>query len=406
MLFNIALNYGGRAEIVDAARAARWPRRARSRGRSTSSAFASFLYTAGPARSRSAHPHERRDARQQLPAVADRLRRDLGHRHAVAGLPPPSPARGRRSTIRSASGATGASPPFELALRQEPPLRVATAVLVLPVLAALAFFLGPPAPRAPGSWRGGRPRRPLRVLPLVSGRGPSPCADGLRAGRGHVSPRSPFPGWLRRSDLAPGGARSLADRHPPPGAAISSGACPRRRPPCWGPCYLGALGGTIAALMTLAPPGDGALANPAAPGHHHGVRHVRVLRGARLGRHRLAPSVSPGKTVEGALGGLAGGVVGALAVRHLGLPSLPASHALVLGILVAALGIVGDLDERLLKRWAGVKDSGDALPGPRRDARSPRQLAVRRARSVLLFSLRALNGPLRGPFRFSKADFA
>jgi phosphatidate cytidylyltransferase len=130
-----------------------------------------------------------------------------------------------------------------------------------------------------------------------------------------------------------------------------------------GAVYLGALGGTIAALTTLAPPGGGAW------------RVVLLLAiimvsdtfaffvGHAWGRRRLAPSVSPSKTVEGALGGLAGGVVGALAVRYLGLPSLPVSHAVVLGVAVAALGIVGDLDESLLKRWAGVKDSGALFPG-------------------------------------------
>ena len=85
--------------------------------------------------------------------------------------------------------------------------------------------------------------------------------------------------------------------------------------------------------------------------------------GHALGRRRLAPALSPGKTVEGAIGGLLGGVVGAFAVRALGLPGLPALDTLALGALVAALGIVGDLDESLLKRWAGVKDSGVLFPG-------------------------------------------
>ena len=58
-----------------------------------------------------------------------------------------------------------------------------------------------------------------------------------------------------------------------------------------------------------------------------------------------------------------GGVLGALVVRHLGLPALPALHAFGLGVAVAAMGIVGDLDESLLKRWAGVKDSGTLFPG-------------------------------------------
>src|SRR5258705_13461195 len=85
--------------------------------------------------------------------------------------------------------------------------------------------------------------------------------------------------------------------------------------------------------------------------------------GHALGRRKLAPRISPGKTIEGALGGLIGGVSGALLVRWLGLPGLPLAHAPLLGALVAGFGICGDLVESLLKRWAGGKDSGALLPG-------------------------------------------
>ena len=92
MLFNIALNYGGRAEIVDAARRAiEAGVRPRRPGRGT---LRELPLHGGAARSGPAHSHERRDAGQQLPAVADRLRRDLRHRDAVARLPAAAPARG------------------------------------------------------------------------------------------------------------------------------------------------------------------------------------------------------------------------------------------------------------------------------------------------------------------------
>jgi phosphatidate cytidylyltransferase len=130
-----------------------------------------------------------------------------------------------------------------------------------------------------------------------------------------------------------------------------------------GALYLGALGGTIASLRLLPPAAEGAWRIALLLVVIVCSDSLAFFVGHAFGRHRLAPAVSPGKTVEGALGGLAGGVLGALAVRAVGLPQLPAAHALVLGLLVAALGIVGDLDESLIKRWAGVKDSGSFFPG-------------------------------------------
>ena len=130
-----------------------------------------------------------------------------------------------------------------------------------------------------------------------------------------------------------------------------------------GAVYLGALGGTMAALRVLSPEGQGAWRILLLLAIVMASDTAAFFAGNAWGRHRLAPGISPGKTVEGALGGLLGGVGGALAVRALGLPALPLAHAVVLGVIVAAMGIVGDLDESLLKRWAGVKDSGALFPG-------------------------------------------
>jgi phosphatidate cytidylyltransferase len=130
-----------------------------------------------------------------------------------------------------------------------------------------------------------------------------------------------------------------------------------------GAVYVGTLGGTIAALQLLPP-------RPQGPWRIALLLVVIVFSdslaffvGHAVGRRRLAPAISPGKSVEGALGGLLGGVLGALAVRPIGFPNLPLLHATALGLLVAAMGIVGDLDESLIKRWAGVKDSGRLFPG-------------------------------------------
>jgi phosphatidate cytidylyltransferase len=90
--------------------------------------------------------------------------------------------------------------------------------------------------------------------------------------------------------------------------------------------------------------------------------------GRAVGRRQLASAISPGKTVEGALAGLAGsGAAGALlggwAAEALAGPQLSAWMGLTLGVLVGAAGQVGDLAESVLKREAHVKDSGRLLPG-------------------------------------------
>ncbi len=130
-----------------------------------------------------------------------------------------------------------------------------------------------------------------------------------------------------------------------------------------GAAYLGALGGTIAALRVLPPEDAGAWRIAMLLGIVMFSDTFAFFVGHALGRRRLAPTISPGKTVEGAVGGIVGGVIGALAVRSWGLPLLPFSHVVVLGGLAAAFGIAGDLFESLLKRWAGVKDSGSLFPG-------------------------------------------
>jgi phosphatidate cytidylyltransferase len=85
--------------------------------------------------------------------------------------------------------------------------------------------------------------------------------------------------------------------------------------------------------------------------------------GTLLGCSPLAPRVSPKKTVEGAVGGLAFSMA-ASALGHVWFYPLPSlAHSLVIGLLLGVFGQAGDLAESLFKRSAGVKDSGDYLPG-------------------------------------------
>ena len=85
--------------------------------------------------------------------------------------------------------------------------------------------------------------------------------------------------------------------------------------------------------------------------------------GRAFGRHKLAPSISPSKTVEGALGALAGAMVIALVCRLVFFADLGSSEAFALGAAISVLAQLGDLCESALKRAFGAKDSGRLLPG-------------------------------------------
>jgi phosphatidate cytidylyltransferase len=95
--------------------------------------------------------------------------------------------------------------------------------------------------------------------------------------------------------------------------------------------------------------------------------------GSAVGRHKLAPSISPGKTWEGVFGALAAVTVYAIAWLEFGTPaSFPdrlaripwgAGWFVALLVVLAVAGMIGDLFESLMKRQAGVKDSGKLLPG-------------------------------------------
>jgi phosphatidate cytidylyltransferase len=236
--------------------------------------------------------------------------------------------------------------------------RVATALVALPTLLAV-FFLAPP-------------RATVAVVALALAVGFHEFsalvrARGIRPMRwvGFVLAAALFldvvsPGWLGVPSAPLGALLLLAftlwrgvDLESVTGAAAT----------LLGAVYLGALGGTIAALRVVPPIEQGAWRLLLLLGIQVFSDSLAFFVGHAIGRRRLAPGISPGKSVEGAIGGLVGGVLGALAVRSLGLPAMPALHAAGLGAGVAALGIVGDLDESLLKRWAGVKDSGTLFPG-------------------------------------------
>jgi phosphatidate cytidylyltransferase len=90
--------------------------------------------------------------------------------------------------------------------------------------------------------------------------------------------------------------------------------------------------------------------------------------GRLLGRHKMFPRVSPGKTWEGFAGGIVWAVAASMIFCYfsgsvLGMIRLPMMHAVILGFILALSGVVGDLFESLMKRAAGAKDSGTKVPG-------------------------------------------
>lgn len=85
--------------------------------------------------------------------------------------------------------------------------------------------------------------------------------------------------------------------------------------------------------------------------------------GTYLGRHKLHPAISPGKTIEGAIGGLAANLVVAMVFKTLFLPDLSSVIILIFALLAGIAGQLGDLFESELKRTSQIKDSGHILPG-------------------------------------------
>jgi phosphatidate cytidylyltransferase len=90
------------------------------------------------------------------------------------------------------------------------------------------------------------------------------------------------------------------------------------------------------------------------------------LVGSLIGKHKMIPRISPGKTWEGFAGALLFSVAGSMAFAHFAaheLAGMNLLHALILGLLLGGGAVLGDLIESLFKREASVKDSGRLFPG-------------------------------------------
>lgn len=83
--------------------------------------------------------------------------------------------------------------------------------------------------------------------------------------------------------------------------------------------------------------------------------------GKKFGKHKLSPTISPQKTIEGSIGGAICAIIGGIVIGHF--IHLGIYHSIILGFLCTLFAQLGDLSESLIKRDAGVKDSGNTLPG-------------------------------------------
>jgi len=129
----------------------------------------------------------------------------------------------------------------------------------------------------------------------------------------------------------------------------------------FGILYLGALAAPIALMQRDLPFGPEWVLTVVAVSFANDTG--AYFAGRALGRHKLYPLISPSKTVEGAIGGLAAGVLMMFIARATYFGALTVADCLLVAIPAAFVGPIGDLVESMLKRSAGVKDSGRLIPG-------------------------------------------
>jgi len=113
------------------------------------------------------------------------------------------------------------------------------------------------------------------------------------------------------------------------------------------------------AMVVLRGAGDGALVLLAAMAVAWIADSFAYFTGRQIGRHKLAPTISPGKSWEGVLGGLAAVLIYLLLLR----PTGQLVSSMLLALVLTAVSVMGDLLESLFKRQADMKDSSNLLPG-------------------------------------------
>lgn len=131
----------------------------------------------------------------------------------------------------------------------------------------------------------------------------------------------------------------------------------------FGAAYTGLLFSSVVTIRACDPGLEGALLTLGTMGSVWVNDAFAYLVGSRFGRHKLAPRISPNKSVEGLVGGLVGSCIVWAIVWGLSVRSIPLPLALLAGVASGLAGVIGDLFESRLKRSVGVKDSGNLIPG-------------------------------------------
>ncbi len=131
----------------------------------------------------------------------------------------------------------------------------------------------------------------------------------------------------------------------------------------FGPMYTGYMLSAIVLLRQEVPGLEGALLSVGVCASLWISDSFAYMVGSKFGKHKMVPKISPKKSWEGFFGGLLGSVLIWLILWGTGFYKMELWFAILCGIVVAVMGVAGDLIESRIKRGAGVKDSGNLIPG-------------------------------------------
>lgn len=131
----------------------------------------------------------------------------------------------------------------------------------------------------------------------------------------------------------------------------------------FGAIYTGLLLSSVVTIRMASPGFEGALLTFGTMGSIWLSDAAAYFVGSRIGKHKMAPRISPNKSWEGFFGGMVGSILIWVLLFILKVEDISLPLALLAGVLVDITGVAGDLFESRLKRSVGVKDSGNLLPG-------------------------------------------